>query len=64
MKSLNQDQQAFSPDEIAQRNQLGRTTVFKEIKEKRLLAQKVGRRTIITRENERAWLESLPTAAE
>jgi excisionase family DNA binding protein len=58
------DQQAFSPDEVARRNRIGRTTIFKEIKEKRLRAQKVGRRTIITRENEKVWLENLPMATE
>jgi excisionase family DNA binding protein len=58
-----QERQAFSPDEVAQRNGVGRSLVFQEIKEGRLKAQKAGRRTIITRENERDWLERLPAAS-
>jgi hypothetical protein len=61
MKPL-QDRQAFSPDEIAQRNGIGRSLVFQEIKEGRLKAQKAGRRTIITRQAEKAWQDSLPSA--
>jgi excisionase family DNA binding protein len=64
MDSLDASRESFSPDEIAQRNGLGRTTVFAEIKARRLIARKVGKRTVITRDDERAWLESLPTAAE
>jgi hypothetical protein len=54
--------EAFSPDEISRRNSIGRTAVFAEIKAGRLEARKVGRRTIITREAEKAWHNSLPCA--
>jgi excisionase family DNA binding protein len=64
MNSLNANRESFSPDEIADRNGLGRTTVFAEIKARRLVARKVGKRTIITRDDEKAWLESLPMAAD
>jgi hypothetical protein len=64
MNSLDANRESFSPDEIADRNGLGRTTVFAEIKARRLVARKVGKRTIITRDDERAWLESLPMAAD
>jgi excisionase family DNA binding protein len=57
-----QERQAFSPDEVAQRNGIGRSLVFQEIKEGRLKAQKVGRRTIVTRQAEKAWQDSLPSA--
>jgi len=63
MDSVDANRESFSPDEIAQRNGLGRTTVFAEIKARRLVARKVGKRTVIRRDDERAWLESLPTAA-
>jgi excisionase family DNA binding protein len=62
MMKPSHEQQAFSPDEIAQRNGLGRSTIFKEIKDGRLKAQKAGRRTIITRRAEKAWQDSLPSA--
>jgi|HubBroStandDraft_6_1064221.scaffolds.fasta_scaffold825512_1 excisionase family DNA binding protein len=64
MNCLNAKRESFSPDEIADRNGLGRTTVFAEIKARRLVARKVGKRTIITRDDEKAWLESLPMAAD
>jgi hypothetical protein len=56
------NREAFSPDEFAKRNSIGRTTVFAEIKAGRLNARKVGSRTVITREAERAWQKSLPHA--
>jgi hypothetical protein len=39
----------------------GRTTLYAEIKARRLTARKVGRRTIILDEDLRRWLASLPT---
>jgi excisionase family DNA binding protein len=57
-----EEKQAFSPDEFARRNGLGRTFVYKEIREGRLDARKAGRRRIITRRAERAWQDSLPSA--
>ena len=55
MELLEFKREAFSPDEFATRNSIGRTTVFAEIKSGRLEARKVGNRTIITREAEKAW---------
>jgi hypothetical protein len=63
MKQTDYEQQAFSPDVFGRRNGIGRTTVFEEIKSGRLDARKVGRRTIITRQAEKAWQDSLPTAS-
>jgi excisionase family DNA binding protein len=39
----------------------GRTTVYEEINAGRLRARKIGRRTLILREDREAWLNSLPT---
>jgi hypothetical protein len=39
-----------------------RTYLFQAIKEKRLIAQKAGRRTSITHENDHAFLRSLPVS--
>ena len=51
---------AYSPDEFADSTGLGRTTVYAEIKAMRLKARKVGTRTVITAEDARAYLASLP----
>ena len=55
---------AISPKEFCLRNNIGNTTFYKEIKTGRLVALKVGRRTIITAEAERNWLASLPKLRE
>ncbi len=48
--------------EFAIKNRISRSQVFKEIAEGRLIASKVGTRTIITRENGAAWRRALPTS--
>jgi hypothetical protein len=57
-------QVSFSADDFAKRHGIGRTTVFSEIKAGRLQARKVGKRTLVTAEDERAWLACLPKARE
>lgn len=52
--------QSFSVEEIAVRNGIGRRKAWLEIQEGRLTARKVGRRTIVTLDDERAWLDGLP----
>jgi excisionase family DNA binding protein len=42
---------------------IGRTKLYEAIADGRLQARKVGKRTIILRNDLRAFLESLPTAA-
>ena len=42
----------------------GRSTIFEAIKEKKLIAQKEGRCTLITRENYEQYLRSLPLAGD
>jgi hypothetical protein len=51
---------ACSPKEFRERNNISNTTLYKEIKSGRLVALKVGRRTIITAEAETNWLAALP----
>jgi hypothetical protein len=55
---------AYGIDELAKAGPLGRTYLFQAIKEKRLIAQKAGRRTIVTHENFQAFLRSLPVAGD
>lgn len=51
---------SFRIDEIAARNSISRSQVYVEVKEGRLNARKVGSATLITIEDESAWLASLP----
>ena len=54
------DKLAFSPDEAAFRAGVGRTLIFAEIKEGRLIAHKAGARTLITVDALVDWIKSLP----
>jgi excisionase family DNA binding protein len=51
---------AMSIDEFNQRHAVGRTTVYGQIKQGRLLALKVGKRTLITEDDAEDWLRRLP----
>jgi hypothetical protein len=51
-------------DELVKRGPLGRSSIFKAIKERKLVAQKAGRRTFVTDENYEAFLKSLPVIGE
>jgi len=51
---------SFRIPEFAQRNGISRAQVYVELKEGRLNARKVGSATLITVEDESAWLASLP----
>lgn len=51
---------AYSINDLADGGPEGRTTIFKAIKEGRLIARKSGRRTIILDEDYEAYLKSLP----
>jgi hypothetical protein len=53
-------EQSYSLNEFARQNAIGLTTVRGEIKAGRLVARKVGRRTIIAAEDAKAWQERLP----
>jgi hypothetical protein len=51
---------AYRIEEWAARNSISRSQVYKEIHAGRLIARKVGNRTIITEEDAIAWRRSLP----
>jgi Helix-turn-helix domain len=53
-------QRSYSLDEFARLNDIALTTVRGEIRSGRLIARKIGRRTIIAAEDANAWLERLP----
>lgn len=46
--------------EFSERNGICRSKIYEEIKAGRLVAVKVGTRTLITYEAEQAWRDSLP----
>lgn len=51
---------SFRVEEFAARNSISRSQVYIEMKEGRLNARKVGSATLITIEDESAWLAALP----
>jgi predicted site-specific integrase-resolvase len=59
-KSEHTERNCFSLEEFCFRNGIGRTTAYKEIKEGRLHPKKVGKRTLISLEEEARWFGSAP----
>ena len=57
-----EDIAADSIETFCGRFKVGQTTAFKEIRDGRLKAVKVGRRTLIPHTASAEWLKSLPTA--
>ncbi len=58
---------ADTVEEFAVKNRISRSQTYKEIAAGRLIARKIGSRTIITHEDGAAWrraLPRMPTAAE
>jgi len=51
---------AFSIFDLTKDSGLGRTKIFEEIKEGRLIAHKCGRRTLILEDDYIRWLRALP----
>jgi hypothetical protein len=56
-----QAKRAFRIEEFAHRNSISRAQVYIELKAGRLNARKVGSATLITVEDEDAWLRALPS---
>jgi hypothetical protein len=57
----NFESDAHSVDEFARKNSISRSQIYEEIAAGRLIARKVGSRTIITREDGASWRRALPT---
>ncbi|MCH8112081.1 MAG: helix-turn-helix domain-containing protein [Proteobacteria bacterium] len=53
---------AYTIDESREAARVGRTTIYQEIAAGRLIARKVGRRTIILRDDLKSWLARLAQA--
>ena len=53
-------QRAMSLSEFCEQYGPGRTTAYEEIKNGRLRARKIGKRTVITTDDAEKWLQSLP----
>jgi hypothetical protein len=51
---------AYSVPEFAEAHDISRSQTYNEINEDRLIARKVGTRTIITDEDAEAWRRALP----
>jgi excisionase family DNA binding protein len=51
---------ALSIEEAATAVSIGRTLIFEEIRNERLIARKIGRRTVILKADLDAWLKSRP----
>ncbi len=51
-----------SPRAFANRNGISLTTVYNQMRSGQLKAKKLGKRTLITAEAEKEWLENLPDA--
>jgi hypothetical protein len=54
---------AFRIEEFAKRNSISRSQAYIEIRTGRLTARKLGSMTLITVEDETAWLDNLPSMA-
>jgi excisionase family DNA binding protein len=51
---------AMHIEEAAQKTGAGRTVLYQEIRAGRLIARKIGRRTVITTADLETWLATLP----
>jgi excisionase family DNA binding protein len=62
---LNPDfQLAYSVDRFGLLFNIGRSTIYEEIRAGRLKARKAGARTLIAHEDAIAWLNALPTRSD
>jgi hypothetical protein len=60
MKNTDIDRDGYSVDRFSDRHDISRSQTYVEINSGRLIASKVGNRTIITRENAERWRRNLP----
>jgi hypothetical protein len=57
---MNQNVVAHTLPDFCDRYGIGRTKAYDEINAGRLKARKVGKRTLVTEADAKAWLDSLP----
>lgn len=57
---MTDDTTALTIDEYCRAYRISRETAYREIRGGRLLARKLGRKTIILRDDARAWAAALP----
>jgi hypothetical protein len=55
------DKRAYSRPEFCNAHGIGQTKFYEEVKEGRLKVRKVGRKTIVLRDDAEDWLQQLPT---
>jgi hypothetical protein len=55
------DKRAYTRMEFCDAHGVGQTKFYEEVKEGRLKVRKVGRKTIVLRDDAEAWLQQLPT---
>jgi hypothetical protein len=60
MEPLGLQHDFYSLGEFARRHQVSLTLVYSEIKRGRLMARKIGRRTVIAVDDAEAWRKQLP----
>ena len=60
MKSTHPEYRDSSPRGVGARKDCSPPTIYKEIREGRLKAKKIGKRTVITPEAEQDWINNLP----
>jgi hypothetical protein len=60
----NFESDADGVDDFARKNSISRSQIYEEIAAGRLIARKVGSRTIITREDGASWRRALPVFAD
>ena len=61
--NIQTDKVAYSVNEFLAAYGIGRTKFYQEIEAGRLRIRKCGKRTLVTRQDAEAWLQSLPEAA-
>ena len=60
---MNRHRLAYTIEEVAETTTLGRTRLFEEIRNGRLIATKCGRRTVVLAEHLDAFLRALPASS-
>lgn len=54
------DRLSYSIERLAEETDIGRTTIYQEVRDGRLVARKIRDRTVVLTEDALAWLRSAP----